>query len=80
MSVKCVIFDFNGTLFFDYTEKKHSWNEISIKYRGRPFDEDEYLSMIGMTDRAFAAHITGETDERKLDEVGHEKEEIYLDM
>lgn len=80
MSVKCVIFDFNGTLFFDYKENKDSWNEISIKYRGRPFQEDEYLSMIGMTDRAFAAHITGETDERKLDEVGHEKEEIYLDM
>lgn len=76
--VKCVIFDFNGTLFFDYQENKDAWNEISLKYRGRKYQDEEYDSMMGKTDRKCAEYIIPGADVSLLDKIGEEKEEIYL--
>lgn len=80
MSVKCVVFDFNGTLFFDYQENLDAWNEISLKYRGRLFEDDEYLSMMGMTDRMCAKRIVPDATVERLDEISEEKERIYLSL
>ena len=44
MNAKAIVFDFNGTLFFDYKENLDAWNIISNKYREREFYSDEYDS------------------------------------
>lgn len=77
-TAEAVVFDFNGTLFFDYNENRDAWNEISLKYRGRLFTGEEYDSMMGMTDLLCAEKIVGKKDISYLEKVGEEKEEIYL--
>ena len=76
--VKCVIFDFNGTLFFDYNENKDAWNIVALKHRGSEFGEEEYLSMMGKTDRRCAEYIKKEGTDQELDKLSEEKEDIYL--
>lgn len=77
-TAEAVVFDFNGTLFFDYDENRDAWNEISLKYRGRLFTNEEYDSMMGMTDILCAEKIVGKRDISFLEKVGEEKEKIYL--
>ena len=77
-SAEAVVFDFNGTLFFDYKENRDAWNEISREIRGREFTEDEYNSMMGMTDEECAKRIIGNKSESELREVYEAKENIYL--
>lgn len=76
--VKCVIFDFNGTLFFDYNENKDAWNIVALKHRGSIFGEEEYLSMMGKTDRRCAEYIKRDGTDEELDALSEEKEDIYL--
>ena len=76
--VKCVIFDFNGTLFFDYNENKDAWNIVALKHRGSEFGEEEYLSMMGKTDRRCAEYIKRDGTDQELDALSEEKEDIYL--
>ena len=87
-TAKAVVFDFNGTLFFDYQENKDGWNEISILYRGRPFEDAEYDSMMGMTDPMCVRKMLGDLPaerlpkggltEARVTEIANQKEEIYL--
>ena len=77
-NAEAVVFDFNGTLFFDYKENRDAWNEISREIRGREFTEDEYNSMMGMTDEECARRIIGDKRESELREVYEAKENIYL--
>ena len=41
MKYKAVIFDFNGTLFFDNDKHVKAWNEISKLIRGRDISLEE---------------------------------------
>ena len=77
-NAEAVVFDFNGTLFFDYRENRDAWNEVSLKYRKREFTDDEYNSMMGMTDEECARRIIGNKRESELKEVYEAKENIYL--
>lgn len=43
---KAVIFDFNGTLFFDNDKHVKAWSDISMLLRGRPITEEELHSQI----------------------------------
>ena len=36
-----IIFDFNGTLFFDSDKQEESWEIISMRLRGRAFGKQE---------------------------------------
>ncbi len=77
---KAVVFDFNGTLFFDYQENKDAWNEISIKYRNRPFEDKEYDNLMGRTDPVCVRLMLGDLPYNRLVEIANEKEEIYLQL
>ncbi len=78
-TAEAVVFDYNGTLYFDYRENRDAWNEISKKYRGRSFRDEEYDSMMGMTDPLCVRRILGDdTPEETIEKVGREKETIYL--
>ena len=43
MELRCdgIIFDFNGTLFFDTDKQEQAWNTVSFSLRGHPFDPEE---------------------------------------
>ncbi len=77
---KAVVFDFNGTLFFDYQENKDAWNAISIKYRGHAFEETEYNNIMGRLDPICVRLMLGELPYPQLVEIANEKEEIYLQL
>ena len=80
-NASAVVFDFNGTLYFDYKENRDAWDEISLRYRNRHFLDSEYDSMMGMTDYSCVRRILGEnTDEETLKKVSEEKENIYLSL
>lgn len=79
-NVEAVVFDFNGTLFFDYKENRDAWNVISLKYRGREFDEKEYNASMGMTDRMTVNFLFGEMKDEENDRLSEEKENIYLEL
>ena len=49
---KGIIFDFNGTLFFDSNMHLEAWREFSAKLRGTPFSDDEMREhMFGRTNK-----------------------------
>ncbi len=75
---KAVVFDFNGTLFFDYKENKDAWDEISLKYRGRHIEEEEHDRLMGMIDPICVRAMLGDLPYEQLVAIGNEKEEIYL--
>lgn len=80
MNAKAIVFDFNGTLFFDYKENLDAWNIISKKYRGREFYSDEYDSLMGMTDSCVVRFIKSDASDDLAYKIGHEKEEVYLKL
>lgn len=79
-TAEAVVFDFNGTLFFDYKENLDAWNCVSEKYRKRKFNQDEYDAMMGMTDRMCVHHMLDAVTDEEADRIADEKEEIYLSL
>lgn len=77
-TAKAIVFDFNGTLFFDYQENKDAWNEISLLYRNCTLDDAFYDSLMGMTDPLCVRKILGDLPVQRLTEIANQKEEIYL--
>lgn len=55
---KGVIFDFNGTLFFDSDKHEQAWKKFSSDVRGYPFTEDEMLHQVhGRTNRSILEYL-----------------------
>ena len=79
---KGVIFDFNGTLFFDSEKHLEAWREFSKRVRSYPFTDDEMREhMFGRTNKEIIAYLLGKTPEPELVEsLGKEKEAVYRDM
>ena len=51
MSKKGILFDFNGTMFFDSEKHKEAWDVFSRKYRNCPITEEELDHMHGKTNK-----------------------------
>lgn len=79
---KGVIFDFNGTLFFDSEKHLEAWREFSKRVRSKPFTDDEMREhMFGRTNKEIIAYLLGKTPENELvEKLGKEKEAVYRDM
>lgn len=79
---KGVIFDFNGTLFFDSEKHLEAWREFSKRVRSYPFTDDEMREhMFGRTNKEIIAYLLGKTPEPELVEsLGKEKEAVYRNM
>ncbi len=79
---KGVIFDFNGTLFFDSEKHLEAWREFSKRVRSYPFTDDEMREhMFGRTNKEIITYLLGKTPEPELVEsLGKEKEAVYRDM
>ena len=58
-SVKAVIFDFNGTLFWDNAENEEAWSQTAKHYRGFGLTKEEFHLNNGKSDREACLFILG---------------------
>lgn len=77
-----IIFDFNGTLFFDSHMHYDAWREFSKKLRGTAFSDEEMRKyMFGRTNKDIIAYaISKEPEPDLVEKLSAEKEGLYRDM
>ena len=77
--IKGVIFDFNGTLFFDNDKHILAWSEISKILRGRGVTEFELLEHFnGVPNQKIVSYLLGrEGTAEELEKYSELKEEFY---
>lgn len=82
MDCKGVIFDFNGTLFWDSEKHEIAWREFSKEIRGRELNEEEFKTKVhGRTNKLILEYIIGEDcEESRIDELSKEKERLYRNL
>ena len=74
-----VIFDFNGTLFYDTPKHKQAWMQYGEQLLGRPVTEQEFqTSMLGRNNRLILTYLLNrEPTDDELTQMDEEKEEHY---
>ncbi len=74
-----IIFDFNGTLFWDSQLHYDAWRIFSEKLRGYPFTDDEMRKyMFGRTNKDIIEYCTGKTpSDEMVTKLAFEKESLY---
>lgn len=79
---KGIIFDFNGTLFFDSEKHLEAWREFSKRVRPYAFTDEEMREyMFGRTNEDIIAYLLGKKPEPELvEKLGKEKEAVYREM
>lgn len=79
---KGIIFDFNGTLFFDSEKHLEAWRAYSKRLRGTAFSDEEMRKyMFGRTNEDIIAYAIGRKPEPKMvEKLAKEKEEVYREM
>lgn len=82
MKNKGIIFDFNGTLFWDSQKHYDAWYEMSKKLRGTPFSDEEMIHhMFGRTNENILTYALGrKPSKEEVEKYSVEKELIYLEM
>ena len=77
-----IIFDFNGTLFWDSQLHLDAWREFSAKLRGKPFSDEEMLKyMFCRTNEDIIAYdIKKKPDKELVEKLAEEKEAYYRNM
>jgi len=78
-AVQAVIFDFNGTLFFDNDKHVKAWSAISQELRGVPVSEDEVINRLnGVPNKEIIAYLLGgEATSEQVTEYSERKEAYY---
>ena len=78
-SIKGVIFDFNGTLFFDNDKHILAWGEISKMLRGKGITEEELLEHFnGVPNQKIVTYLLGrEGIAEEVEKYSQLKEEFY---
>lgn len=82
MKYKGIIFDFNGTLFWDSEKHLETWREYSRQLRGTSFTDEEMSKyMFGRTNEDIIAYAIGKKPTVEMvKKYAEEKESIYRDM
>lgn len=82
MTYKGIIFDFNGTLYWDSALHKKAWREYSKKIRGTMFTDEEMVKyMFGRTNEQIIRYAIGkQPTPQMVEKFGDEKEELYRQM
>lgn len=77
-----IIFDFNGTLYWDSAKHKETWREYSKKLRGTPFTDEEMIKyMFGRTNEQIIKYAIGkQPTPEMIEKYGQEKEALYRQM
>ena len=79
---KGIIFDFNGTLFWDSEKHQEAWREFSKRLRDHAFTDEEMREyMFGRTNEDIIAYLIGKKPSAELvEKFAQEKEAVYRDM
>lgn len=79
---KGIIFDFNGTLFWDSKMHLEAWREYSKKLRKNAFTDEEMRDyMFGRTNEDIIRYLIGRQPEKELvEKCQNEKEAVYREM
>lgn len=82
MSIKGIIFDFNGTLFQDSKLHEDAWRDYSAKLRGTPFsDEEMHKYMFGRSNEEIITYAIGrKPDSEECLKWANEKEAYYRQL
>lgn len=82
MAFKGIIFDFNGTLYWDSEKHKETWREFSKILRGTSFSDEEMLKyMFGRTNEEIIKYAIGKQPTPEMvEKYGQEKEALYRKM
>lgn len=82
MKYKGIIFDFNGTLYWDSAKHKQTWREYSKILRGTPFTDEEMIKyMFGRTNEQIIKYAIGmQPTPEMVEKYGQEKEALYRKM
>ena len=77
--MKGIIFDFNGTLYWDSQLHYDAWREYSALLRKEPFTDEEMRSkMFGHTNADIIEYLIGKKPSKELvDKYAKEKEAVY---
>lgn len=80
--MKGIIFDFNGTLFWDSQLHYDAWRMFSEKLRGYPFSDDEMRKyMFGRTNKDIITYCTGKVPSDDIvEKLAYEKESLYREQ
>lgn len=75
---KALIFDFNGTLFWDSEYHRQAWNSVSMQYRKKPLSLEESHYLNGRTNAETITYLSGYLPgTAELERLSEEKELIY---
>ncbi len=82
MNYKGIIFDFNGTLYWDSAKHKQAWREFSKELREKPFTDEEMVKyMFGRTNEEIIRYAIGKQPTPEMvEDCGQRKEEFYRQM
>ena len=82
IDMRGIIFDFNGTLFWDSQLHYDAWRIFSERLRGYPFTDDEMRKyMFGRTNRDIIEYCTGKVpSEETVTKLAFEKESLYREQ
>ncbi len=74
-----IIFDFNGTLFFDTEKHDAAWRECAEELIGKPMTKEDFENIKGRTNKLILEYFLGEspTDEQ-VERMGSIKEKLYM--
>ena len=77
--MKGIIFDFNGTLYWDSQLHYDAWREYSALLRDKPFSDEEMRDkMFGHTNSDIIEYLIGHKPSQEMvDKYGKEKEAVY---
>ncbi len=77
--MKGIIFDFNGTLYWDSKLHYDAWREYSAMLRETPFTDDEMREkMFGHTNADIIEYLIGKKPSQEIvEKYGKEKEAVY---
>ncbi len=82
MTYKGIIFDFNGTLYWDSAKHKQAWRMYSKILRGTEFTDEEMVKhMFGRTNEEIIQYAIGKKPLPEIvEKYGQEKEALYRQM
>lgn len=76
MEYQGIIFDFNGTLFFDNDKHVKAWNEISKILRGKEITLEELHTKLNGTPTKYFIFYRWEGNKRRIRKIFSEKRRI----
>lgn len=80
-TAKALIFDFNGTLFWDTPYHQKAWTTIADKYASHPYTADQMHLLNGRTNKeTITTLVERDISAEEIHQIAEEKEQLYIQM